>query len=201
MQLFLLLIHHQVTHSTASLRVTLCATWYRNSDLYFPSSHFCFPYFSIPNSSLNPLICLWNSLCLTLTILPVSYQFPIYPDQRFCNPISDLLITPCCACIPALFPVVIKASHQCIVESVQISTKYNLLLTKSLWLPLVWNTLDLCSPCCSFDCAILKYRTWQFQVAKHISWSQVHPCHLWNSESTCPGVGTPLYNVEGTPQK
>ena len=84
------------------LLVTLCATPYQNSDLYFPSSLFLqrpllhFHYFSILNFNLNPLIRLQNSVCLTLTVLPISYPFPIpiHPDQRFCNPVLDLLIPP-----------------------------------------------------------------------------------------------------------
>ena len=119
--------------------ITLCATLYQNSNPYFPSSHFrlqrpllCFHYFSIPNSNLNPLIHFRNFVCPALTVLPISYLFPVHPDQKFHNPVSDFLIPPCCACSPALLPVVIKASHQCIVKSVQISTKYNLLLTKTL---------------------------------------------------------------------
>ena len=38
---------------------------------------------------------------------------------------NNLLIPPCCAHIPALSSVVIKSSHQCIVESVGILTKYD----------------------------------------------------------------------------
>ena len=37
---------------------------------------------------------------------PHSYPFPIHPDWRYCNPISDLLIPPCCAHVPALLSVV-----------------------------------------------------------------------------------------------
>ena len=102
-----------------SMIVTLCVSLYWNSDPYFPSFHFRFQrpllhlhYFSIPNSNLIPLIHLWNSVCLTLTILPVSYPFPVHPDRRFHNPVSDLLTPPCCTRVPALFSGVIKASHQ-----------------------------------------------------------------------------------------
>ena len=65
----------------------------------FPLVPFLFPrpllhihYFPIPYSNFNPLIRSWNSICLTLPNLPVSCPFPIYPDQRFHNPILDLLI-------------------------------------------------------------------------------------------------------------
>ena len=79
--------------------VTLGVTPYWNSDPYFPSSHFCFQrpllhihFFSMPNSNLNPSICIRSSICSTLTILPISYPFPVYPDQRFHNSVSDSLI-------------------------------------------------------------------------------------------------------------
>ena len=59
--------------------------------------------------------------------------------------------SPCCTRNPALFPVVIKASYQCTVESVWILTKYQLSFRLSLvpscslsllHLSPVWNTPD-----------------------------------------------------------
>ena len=110
-----ILVSKEWSGSGSGICVTLCVTLYWNSNPYFPSSHFCFQkpllcfyHLSIPNSNLDPLICFWNSICLTLPILPVSYLFLIHPNQRFCNSVLDLLIPPCCACNPALLPVVIK---------------------------------------------------------------------------------------------
>ena len=83
--------------------------------------------FSVPNYNLTPLIhfgTLYARPWLSSPFLPI---FPAHPDWRYRNPVSDLLIPPHCACIPALFSVVIKASYQCIVESVWISIKYDLL--------------------------------------------------------------------------
>ena len=40
-------------------------------------------------------------------------------------------------------------------------------------------TPDLRSPCCCGpNCTTLKYKTWWYQVAQHISWSQVHPVRI-----------------------
>ena len=99
--------------------VTLCATPYWNSDLYFPSSHshfrrplFRFYHFSVPSSNFCPFDSFWNFVSDHLSpsslFLPV---FPIHPDCETRNPISDLLIPPCCTCFPTLFSVVIKASY------------------------------------------------------------------------------------------
>ena len=81
--------------------------------------------FSVPNSNLTPLIHFGTLYAWSWPSSPFLPVFLAHPDQRYHNPISDLLIPPCCARVPALFSVVIKASYQCIVESVRISTKYN----------------------------------------------------------------------------
>ena len=93
-------LYHLIKEASLSLYlVTPCVTPYWNSGAYLPLSHFhfqrpllCIYYFLIPHSNLNPLIHSQNSVCLTLPDLPLSCPFPIYPDQRFHNPISDLLI-------------------------------------------------------------------------------------------------------------
>ena len=74
---------------------------------------------------------------------------------------SQLTHPPCCAYDPALLPVVLKASHRCIVESVRISTKFSTKYQLSFQLSLVpscslsllhlspvWNTLDFHSFLC-----------------------------------------------------
>ena len=82
--------------------VTLYVTSYWNSNSCSSSSHFCFqdPCF-ISNTFIFPILTLWSVLgtpytrpCLTF---PVPCPFPVYPDRRFYNPVSDLLIPLLCS--------------------------------------------------------------------------------------------------------
>ena len=87
---------HLIAHI---LIVTLHAILYWNTNPCSPLSHFCFQgpcfisvtfLFSIITLTLDSILgTLYARPCLTF---PVPCPFPIYPDQRFCNPVSDLLI-------------------------------------------------------------------------------------------------------------
>ena len=87
--------------------------------LYFPFILFSFAlliYFRTP-------------YCLTLTAYPhplCSYLYSPFPlTVNSITPSQTYSFPPCCAHFPAPFSVVIKASYQCKVEPVRISTKFN----------------------------------------------------------------------------
>ena len=94
----------RVMGTTQSGTVILCATPYRNSDPGSPFTHVhfqdpCFVsvtfLFSILTLTLDSVLgTLYARPCPTL---PVPCPLSIYPDQGFCNPLSDLLIPPLCS--------------------------------------------------------------------------------------------------------
>ena len=117
--------------------VTICATLYRNSNPYFPSSHIHFQ-----DPCFVSITFLFPILTLTLwSVLGTLYAWPCLSSPFHTCSLStlteDSVITswnyssPLLRSQPALLPVVIKASHQCIVESVQISTKFRLSINSS----------------------------------------------------------------------
>ena len=107
--------------------------------------------------------------CLTF---PIPCPFPVYPDRRSCNPISDLLIPLLC-----LRPYTVHSSYKSEPPMYSRPSSNTNLATRSWPLLLSKSSPSLSRlPLIPLPSAIhLKIQDPMIQEAQHISWSQIHP--------------------------